>query len=239
VQGSGVHMDPYRAGTELASDLERTHRTGLLRRLPGTIGTTATINGDGATRHGARQEAGGEGTHMTHVLVVDDDPEIRAVLRCALQAAGHAVMEAADGVSALDRLRASPNPLIVLLDLRMPRLDGAGVLATVAGDRALVHRHQFVLVTADPLPLPPALDALLASVDVPVVSKPFDIDTVLDLVAHLADDAHPPQRAYRTHTTPARARVGRGGHRAGAASAPGRARSPSRPRPRAVGPKAS
>jgi CheY-like chemotaxis protein len=177
---------------------------------------------------------------MTHVLVVDDDPGIRAVLRCALQAAGHAVMEAADGVSALDGLRASPHPLIVLLDLRMPRLDGAGVLATVAGDRALAQRHQFVLVTADPLPLPPALDALLASLDVPVVSKPFDIDTVLDLVAHLADDAHPPHGAHSIRATLATARVGRSRRRARAAGVPAPARSASsRPGSREVGPKAS
>ena len=176
---------------------------------------------------------------MAHVFVVDDDPGIRAVLRCALEAAGYAVMEAADGVSALDGVCASPCPLIVLLDLHMPRLDGAGVLATVAGDRVLAHRHHFLLVTADPLPLPPALDTLLVSLDVPVVAKPFDIDTVLDMVAHLADDAHPPQGAHRAGATLAPACGRRSRRRAGAAGVPAPARSPSRPRSREVGPKAS
>jgi CheY-like chemotaxis protein len=176
---------------------------------------------------------------MVHVFVVDDDPGIRAVLRCALEPAGYAVMEAADGVSALDGVRASPSPLIVLLDLRMPRLDGAGVLATVAGDRTLAQRHQFVLVTADPLPLPPALAALLTSLDVPIVAKPFDIDTVLDLVAHLAPEVHPLQRAHSVHTMSPTAHVRRSRRRAGAAGVPDPAQSPSRPRPREVGPKAS
>jgi CheY-like chemotaxis protein len=176
---------------------------------------------------------------MASVFIVDDDPGIRAVLRCALQAEGHAVTEAADGVSALNGLRASPSPLIVLLDLRMPRLDGAGVLATVAGDRALAQRHRFVLVTADPLPLPPTLDALLANLDVPVVAKPFDVDTVLGMVAHLADDAHPPRRAHTTRATPATTYVRRSRQRAGAAGGPGPARPPSRPTPHEVGPKAS
>jgi CheY-like chemotaxis protein len=176
---------------------------------------------------------------MAHVFIVDDDPGIRAALRCALQAEGHAILEAADGVSALNELRASPRPLIVLLDLRMPRLDGAGVLATVAGDRALVQRHQFVLVTADPLPLPPALDALLTSLGVSVLSKPLDVDTVLNMVTHLADNAHRLQRAHRAHATPAAAHIRRSRSRAGAAGMSDPARSLSRPTPREVGPKAS
>src|SRR5215472_17844336 len=66
-QRSAVHEDPYRAGIELACSQERTHRTCLLREPPGTI---AAINGDGATRHGARKEAGRQATHMAHVFIV-------------------------------------------------------------------------------------------------------------------------------------------------------------------------
>src|SRR5260370_42443403 len=108
---------------------------------------------------------------MAHVFVVDDDPGIRVVLRCALEAEDHAVLEAADGISALERLRASPWPLVVLLDLHMPYLNGAGVLGTVAGDQVLAKRHRFLLLTATPLPLPPAFSTLLAGLNVPVASK--------------------------------------------------------------------
>lgn len=152
---------------------------------------------------------------MAHVFVVDDDPGIRAVLRSALEADDHAVLEAADGVSALQELRASPWPLVVLLDLRMPHLDGAGVLGTVAGDRVLAQRHRFLLLTSNPLPLPPALGTLLACLNVPVVSKPFDVDTLLDVVAHLVHDTH---GARRAHVAPSVARPGRSGRARGSRS---------------------
>jgi CheY-like chemotaxis protein len=152
---------------------------------------------------------------MAHVFVVDDDPGIRAVLRSALEAEDHAVLEAADGVSALEGLRASAWPLVVLLDLRMPHLDGAGVLGTVAGDRVLAQRHRFLLLTANPLPLPLALGTLLACLNVPVVSKPFDVDTLLDVVAHLAHDTH---GARGAHAAPSAARPGRSGRARGSGS---------------------
>jgi CheY-like chemotaxis protein len=126
---------------------------------------------------------------MTHLFVVDDDPGIRLVLRSALEEHGYVVSEAGDGLTALERLRASPWPLVVLLDHKMPRLDGSGVLGTVAGDRVLAQRHRYVLVTASAQTLPLALGTLLASLGVPLVQKPFDLDALLDLVAHLAQEA--------------------------------------------------
>jgi two-component system chemotaxis response regulator CheY len=126
---------------------------------------------------------------MAYVFVVDDDPAIRTALRSALEEHGHVVFEAGDGVSALERLRASPWPLVVLLDFKLPRLDGAGVLGTVAGDRTLAQRHRYVLMTASAQTLPVALGALLTSLEVPLVQKPFELEGLLDLVAHLAQEA--------------------------------------------------
>jgi DNA-binding response OmpR family regulator len=64
---------------------------------------------------------------MRRVLVVDDEPHIRAVLRGYLEADGFAVSEAADGEAALRSLRQDP-PDVVLLDVMMPGLDGLEVL---------------------------------------------------------------------------------------------------------------
>jgi DNA-binding response OmpR family regulator len=64
---------------------------------------------------------------MRQVLVVDDEPHIRAVLRGYLEADGFAVSEAADGQAALRSLRQDP-PDVVLLDVMMPGLDGLDVL---------------------------------------------------------------------------------------------------------------
>lgn len=67
---------------------------------------------------------------MARVLVVDDDPILRAVAVEALTQAGHACAEAADGELALDWLAANPADLVVT-DMFMPRKDGLEVLREV------------------------------------------------------------------------------------------------------------
>jgi DNA-binding response OmpR family regulator len=64
---------------------------------------------------------------MRRVLVVDDEPNIRTVLRRYLEADGLAVAEAADGEAALAALRENP-PDLVLLDVMLPGIDGIEVL---------------------------------------------------------------------------------------------------------------
>ena len=59
----------------------------------------------------------------TRVLVVDDDADIRSLLRELLERAGYTVDEAADGRAALRALYTSP-PRLVILDVSMPQLDG-------------------------------------------------------------------------------------------------------------------
>jgi two-component system OmpR family response regulator len=60
---------------------------------------------------------------MSNILVVDDDPHLREVVRYALARQGHQVREATNGADALRQHAASPADLIVL-DVVMPELDG-------------------------------------------------------------------------------------------------------------------
>jgi DNA-binding response OmpR family regulator len=69
----------------------------------------------------------------TKVLVVDDEPDIRELCRVNLEFSGFDVMEAADGVEALDLCRRE-HPDLVFLDLMMPKLDGWGVLEALTAD---------------------------------------------------------------------------------------------------------
>jgi two-component system KDP operon response regulator KdpE len=62
-------------------------------------------------------------TKSSTILVVDDEPQIRRVLRTALSAEGYAIVEARDGQEALEKLRAE-RPDLVLMDANMPVLDG-------------------------------------------------------------------------------------------------------------------
>jgi len=61
------------------------------------------------------------------VLVVEDDPSVREIIRRALSQEGLKVLEAANGIEALARLAESP-PSLILLDLMMPELDGFGFI---------------------------------------------------------------------------------------------------------------
>ncbi len=68
------------------------------------------------------------------VLLCDDEPNLRKVLGALLQQEGFEVHAEADGESALSRLRAAPSGTFdaVISDLRMPKLDGLGVLRAIA-----------------------------------------------------------------------------------------------------------
>src|SRR4051794_30780414 len=62
----------------------------------------------------------------TLILIVDDDPHIREVVRFALQNAGMRTLEAADGKQGLAMARAE-KPDLLVLDIMMPELDGTEV----------------------------------------------------------------------------------------------------------------
>lgn len=61
------------------------------------------------------------------MLVVDDDPSIRAIIRLFLEAAGYDVTEAADGRRGMRVLAEMPVDLVIL-DIFMPEMDGLEVL---------------------------------------------------------------------------------------------------------------
>ncbi|MCB9601130.1 MAG: sigma-54-dependent Fis family transcriptional regulator [Sandaracinus sp.] len=79
------------------------------------------------------------------VLVVDDDASIRYTLRGFLEDAGHEVLEAGDGLAGLERLSEDPEIALVITDLRMPKLDGLGLLERV---RAMPSPPTVVMITA-------------------------------------------------------------------------------------------
>ena len=115
------------------------------------------------------------------VLVVDDDREIRESLVWLLADAGYGVCQAETGRGALTILRDSAFPVVVLLDYRMPVMDGEAVLRAVAASADLM-RHAYVLLTAERAVVTRGVEQLLAQISAPVIEKPFDLDTVLQVV---------------------------------------------------------
>jgi CheY-like chemotaxis protein len=70
------------------------------------------------------------------VLVVDDEPDVLLLCRVNLEFEGYEVMEAADGVEAMSRVR-ERRPDVILLDVMMPRMDGWQVLTELKADDQL------------------------------------------------------------------------------------------------------
>jgi CheY-like chemotaxis protein len=113
---------------------------------------------------------------QTTVLVVDDDPSIRVVVRLALQRQGYAVVTAVGGAAV--PLAAERQPNVILLDIQMPGMDGREVSCRVRADPATAHIPIILMSTRqdlrarsarlpvdDQLPKPFALDELYALVD--------------------------------------------------------------------------
>jgi two-component system cell cycle sensor histidine kinase/response regulator CckA len=61
---------------------------------------------------------------MHTVLVVEDDPALRALMVRTLTAKGYRVMEASDGIEALEQLAREPDIELVVTDIVMPRMNG-------------------------------------------------------------------------------------------------------------------
>lgn len=119
---------------------------------------------------------------MGPVLIVDDDPTLREVLRAILEEEGYHVIEAAEGNTALHLLRTSPQRLVVLLDYLMPGVDGKGVVQAVCRDAILSTRHAYILLTARARISLPVME-LAETLSMPVMRKPFDLEDLLVTVA--------------------------------------------------------
>jgi two-component system, OmpR family, KDP operon response regulator KdpE len=106
------------------------------------------------------------------VLVIDDEPPIRKLLRMGLGTQGYRVIEAPDGRSALDLIREKPD--LVILDLGLPDVQGLELLRTM---RTRDERVPIVVLSsrADEVAKVQALD--LGADD--YVTKPFGMDELL------------------------------------------------------------
>jgi CheY-like chemotaxis protein len=69
------------------------------------------------------------------VLIVDDDADIRDLMKIILEHEGYGVNVAADGLEALQQLQGGTDPSLILLDLMMPRMDGEQFLKEMRSTR--------------------------------------------------------------------------------------------------------
>ena len=123
--------------------------------------------------------------HHLRVVVVDDEPMVRAVVANILEAAGGIeVITAADGFEA-GKLVADLRPEVVLLDLQMPGIDGATVCRRIKNDPGTAHvRVLFLTGYTDPSNL-----SIIRSCGADgYIQKPFVAANLIEAVRGLAEE---------------------------------------------------
>ncbi len=112
-----------------------------------------------------------ERAHPSRVLVIDDDPSVRMVIRYLLEEFGYACETAADGRSGLARFDEGGWDL-VLTDIAMPDVSGWDVIEAI---RHRAPTMPILLVTAYD---DPAVMRRASGWRVPVIAKPFRLETL-------------------------------------------------------------
>jgi DNA-binding response OmpR family regulator len=117
-----------------------------------------------------------------NVLIVEDDPEVREMVRQLLSTAGFYAVGAQDGLEALHLLRTVRHreplaPCLVLLDLMMPRLGGNEFRRAQLGDPTVANVPIAVMSGATDLAQRAEAMGAVAS-----LAKPLDVEVLMDVV---------------------------------------------------------
>jgi CheY-like chemotaxis protein len=121
-------------------------------------------------------------SNLKTILVVDDEPVLRTIVREILHEEGYAVIEAADGRVMLE-IVAREHPDLVLMDVMMPGIDGREAYQQLRSNPE--HRDvPVVMMSAGvrPIRLDPSIAGFMA--------KPFDVTQLIELVARLIGHPH-------------------------------------------------
>jgi CheY-like chemotaxis protein len=123
------------------------------------------------------------------ILIVEDHPTMREAMRLVLDGHGYTIDEAADGSTALERIR-STRPDLVFLDLHIPGVDGPEVLRAIRDEAAIRDTHVIVVTATGE---EGRADVLALGAD-GYVTKPFSpIDLLETVRSALARPTAPPE----------------------------------------------
>jgi CheY-like chemotaxis protein len=134
--------------------------------------------------------------HRCSVLVVDDDADVREMLRVALHAEGYDVAGVDNGRAALNHLRSHADTCIILLDLMLPVMDGSHFRTAQLHDRSLAWIPVIVMSGG------PDCDRRARELGARhLVRKPLDLDEVKTALRYVGccqarprTPSNPPQR---------------------------------------------
>lgn len=125
------------------------------------------------------------------VLVVDDEQSVRTFAQKILEQADFTVLEASNGVEALERLKEYDGPVtLVVTDVQMPKMDGNAFV------KELQQKHpetKTIFISGLPEPIP--IDKSLAEDQIPLLTKPFGVNELLGCVRETL--AYPDSRTFK------------------------------------------
>jgi len=114
----------------------------------------------------------------SHVLIVDDNPDLLQSLAEILELEGYRVSGAANGQEALAHLRNGPPPAVIILDLLMPVMNGWEFRAVQRSDPFLAPVPVILLSSLD------GLDRLARELDAAAsLRKPIEVSLLLETIA--------------------------------------------------------
>ncbi len=134
--------------------------------------------------------------HSPHVLIVDDETNVRRVLGTLLEQAGFVTTRAASGEQALDLVR-SQDPALVLTDLKMEGIDGMELLARL---RDSFPEIPVIMLTAHGS-VETAVEAMKRGA-FDFITKPFDREQVIELVGKALGQAETRRREFQGPLVP-------------------------------------
>jgi len=105
------------------------------------------------------------------VLIADDDPPTRMLLRAAISQWGYQIVEAADGEEAWKILQEKDMPQLLILDWLMPKLDGIGLCSRIKNEMA---KRPYIIFVTQMSGAANITKALEAGTD-EFLSKPFNM----------------------------------------------------------------
>ncbi len=136
-------------------------------------------------------------SEKAHVLIVDDEANVRRVLCAMLEQAGYLTSPAASGTEALGKVR-EEDPDLILTDLRMPGMDGMELLARV---RREFPEIPVIILTAHGT-VETAVEAMKRGAH-DFMTKPFEKRRVLEMIARTLAQARQWRREFQGPPAPA------------------------------------
>jgi CheY-like chemotaxis protein len=113
---------------------------------------------------------------MKTILLVEDDPDILIAVGLFLESEGYSVLQAGNGMAALESIQVHGIPHLILLDMKMPVMNGWEFAEKFSGEYG--GKAPIVVMTA-------ADDAAQRARDIHAVGwigKPFELDDILEIV---------------------------------------------------------